>query len=289
VEGTVIENSTSASVASQNTMPSSLKSARYDEDPQSYFGFLLAVFFVFVFGVSIGHCWWVGDQVAMVSIVVIGVGCFLGYCYGLWKTIGSSAGASLGLWLAEPTSTRLVPYLERFVGQSLPASVSVLVSGLAIAALVTMAFWMVGVIVFRRSGFLKRCDRYSGFLFGFGNSVAIVALILWGLIASESAIKQMQLTRLGNGDVHGDKLTQGMDQVLTATKSSYVMVALGRWNPYLEVPQFQEIKRQLDQLIIQRSSSDAGASPLSSLPAESSLNLQKLIQVMSGGQPSSIK
>jgi len=253
----------------------------YDEDSDSKVGLFLGVFFVFLFGVSIGHCWWVGDLVAMASVGLISVGCFLGYCVGLWQTIGSSTGASLGLLLAEPTSNRLVPYLEKQFGQSVPASAGMLVSGLGIALLVITVFWIVGIIVLRRSRFLKRCDQYTGFLFGLGNSVAVVALLLWGLLASESTIKQ---TQRHNGIANQDNVVQGMNQVLAATKNSYVMIALNGWNPYLEVPQFQEIKRQFDAMLVKRSSGEVDSLPLNVGPTEPALGLQKLIQFMSNRQ-----
>lgn len=269
-------------------MQNSFNSARDGDESASKFGLFVGILFIFLCGVSIGHCWWIGDVVAMVSVGFISLGCFLGYCLGLWRTIGPSVSASLGFLLAERTSPFLIPIVEKQLGQTFTASTGMLVSGLAVAVLVSLVFWTVRVFVIRKSRLLKSLDQYTGFLFGFGNSVAVVALFLWGLIASEPAIMQLRHSK-SHGSDRADQLVRKLDEVLVATKRSYVMFALERWNPFFEVPQFRELKHQFDALIAKRASREADYSPLNAEKAETDPGLQKLIQTMFKGQSSGVK
>ena len=248
----------------------------YEEESGTSLGLLSGILILFLFGASIGHCWWVGDYVAMVSIGAINIGCLLGYCLGLWKTIGSAAGVAVGFYMAESASTHLVPQIEKQLGRSLTVAQGQLVSGVAVGLLVSFVFAIVGFFLFRSSRFLKRCDRYSGFVFGLGNTTALVAILLWGLLASEPMIQQLQKS------AGASLLVQRLDLALTATKQSYVMGALEQWNPFSSVPQFQELKKQLDELVEKRAFEESGRGTIGTGRAPADLGLQRLIDVVFG-------
>ncbi len=260
------------------------------ETPESTGNPILAIGLVSLIGILCGYFWWIGDQVAMVSLGLIDLGCVVGYWYGIWRTVGSSVGVWAGCQLAAPSATHLVPILEKQFGQSVPTQTGLLLSGIAAGTLATLIFWMVGKVVFRRSRFLKRCDQYAGFTFGFANAVALVALVLWGVLASEPEIKRRQQMTFGAKSEQADQISQRLNQILVATKNSYVMVALRGWNPFLELPQLKKIKQQFDAMIAQKSSSKPNHHGLlEDVEPSQGLEMQRLIQTMFNGEMGGIK
>lgn len=238
-------------------------SANYEDDTVTSSVPIAGILFLFLFGASFGHCWWVSDYVAMTSVGVVGAGCLVGYWYGIWRAVGSTVGLWAGVQFAVPASIRLVPWVERQLSYTVPPAYGVFMSGLFVGLCVTVVFWGIGMILFRSSPFLKRCDRYAGFAFGGANAVLLVALPLWGLLASESEIMKMKQTATvshsenENGPVD---MSERLVALLSATKKSYVMRGLERWSPFVDFPIVRDLKTKIQSSIASKPSDGSNGS-----------------------------
>ena len=251
---------------------------------------ILAILFFAVVGAAIGHCWWVGDHVATGTTAIIGMGGAVGYWYGIWRTIGSSVGLYMGYQYASPAAAQLVPILEKQIGQSIPATTALLFSGALVGIGVTLVFFVVGVVMFRRSQTLKQHDRKAGFVFGLLNSTSIVALTLWGLLTAEPKIQELQQIHAGQNNQQANSIASKLDLALIATKKSYVMIALRGWNPFDEVAYLKNAKEQWIGLIAgnQVSENRNAGSFQSNRPTQGD-DMQKLIQALFQGSNDKIK
>lgn len=265
-------------------------SSSYSESSEPRDVSTIAILFFALVGAAMGHCWWVGDHVASATTAIIGLGGALGYWYGIWRTIGSSVGLYVGFEYAAPTAAQVVPMVEKQFGQTIPSNAALLISGGLVGLGVTLVFFVVGALMFRRSQTLKKYDRDVGFAFGLLNATAIMALTLWGLLAAEPKIHELRQLQVGQKNEESDSITNKLDLALVATKKSYVMFALREWNPFNEVVYLKNAKEQLESLIVERQANEHR----SALPSESTgLNLssemQKLIQTMNKGSNDKIK
>lgn len=207
------------------------------------------LFFVLV-SAAIGHCWWVGDHVATAALAVIGLGGALGCWYGIWRTIGSTVGLYVGCKYAAPAAAQVVPMIEKQFGQNIPSSAALLISGALVGLGVTLVFFVIGALMFRRSQTLKQYDRNLGFGFGLLNTTSIVALTLWGLLAAEPKIQELQQIQAGQRTKASDSIAKKLDLALVATRKSYVMFALREWNPFNDVAYLKNAKEQLESIIV---------------------------------------
>ena len=217
---------------------------------------ILGILFFLVVGALLGHCWWIGDPVTTFAIAAIGVGSVVGYWYGIWRTVGTSIGLYTGYQYAALVASQMVPMIEKQFGQPIPASTGILLSGALVGIGVTFVFLIVGIVMFRYSQTLKQYDRYLGFAFGIANSASLVALVLWGLLAAEPKIREFQQFHASQISDQSANLSLRLDQVLIATKSSYLMPALREWNPFDKLPYLKSVKEQLESVIAARSAVD---------------------------------
>lgn len=206
--------------------------------------------FIFVFGVAIGHCWWIGDTVSAASLVLVALGGFLGYYCGLWRTLASSVGMFAGYQLAVPTADRLVPFLQGQLNQSIEPKIGLAISSVVAGVVATLFLIIVGVFL-RRNAFLKRCDQYTGFAFGLASTTATVALVFWVLLASEPDIERsrqiaQQNKAYGHASDNQSIAIERLSALVHAAKSSYLMVGLKSWNPFIDVAYFREMKAKIE-------------------------------------------
>jgi len=265
-------------------------SSSYSEQSEPKDVSILAILFFAVVGAAIGHCWWVGDHVATGTTAIIGLGGAVGYWYGIWRTIGSSVGLYVGYQYAAPVAVQVVPMLEKQIGQSIPVTSSLLISGALVGICVTLVFFVVGALIFRRSQTLKQYDRKVGLVFGLLNSTTFVALTLWGLLAAEPKIQELQQMQAGQKNQQTNSLASKLDSALIATKKSYVMFALREWNPFNEVAYLKSAKEQLEGLIAEsQSSENRNAGPVETNRPTQGDDMQKLIQSLFHGNNDKIK
>ena len=265
-------------------------SSTYSEQSEPRDVSISAILFFAVVGAAIGHCCWVGDQVGTGTTAIIGIGGAVGYWYGIWRTIGSSVGLYVGYQYAAPAAAQVVPILEKQIGQSIPVSTALLISGALVGIGVTLVFFVVGALMFRKSHTLKQYDRKAGFVFGLLNSTTIVALTLWGLLAAEPRIQALQQMQSGQKDQQANSIASKLDLALVATKKSYVMLALRGWNPFNEVAYLKSTKEQLEGFIAERQFSENRLTgPGESKKPTQGADMQKLIQALFQGNNDKIK
>lgn len=224
-----------------------------------------SILFVFGFGVAFGHCWWVGDQVASATVVLIAIGGLGGYYCGLWRTIASSVGMCVGYQLATPTSHYLVPFLQNQVNQTIEPATGKIVSGIVAGLVATFLLVIVGMFL-RRNSFLKRVDQYTGFAVGLISAAASVALVFWVLLASEPSIERSRQIAQQNkafDDSNGANplAIDRLASLLAATKKSYVMVGLKAWNPFIDVLYFRDLKARIELSVASAKSTTSNFSP----------------------------
>jgi hypothetical protein len=122
-----------------------------------YFGIVL----LFLAGAAMGHCWWVGDVIAVGALFAILVGSLFGYFCGLWRSLASTVGMFIGFQFALPVSTRLIPFLEGQFHQSIPPTVGLAISGFATGVVSTLGLLLVGMLL-RRNTMFRIVDQYLG-------------------------------------------------------------------------------------------------------------------------------
>lgn len=211
-----------------------------------YFGILL----LFLAGAAMGHCWWVGDFIALGALFAILVGSVFGYFCGLWRSLASTIGMFIGFQFALPVSTRLVPFLEGQFHQSIPPTVGLTISGFATGVITTLVLLLVGMLLRRNTAF-RIVDQYAGGIAGLCSSVAGFALVFWVVLATEPKIQQSQELAERNETLSPGKDTRRvalsrLTEFIDATKKSYVMVGLRSWNPFVDVAYFRDLKKQME-------------------------------------------
>ena len=183
----------------------------------------------------------------MASSAAIGGG--VGYCCGLWRSIASSVGMCAGYQLATPTSDYLVPFLQNQFNQTIEPANGRALSGIVVGILASLLLLVVGMFL-RRNVLFRRFDQYTGFAFGFVSTTACIALVFWVLLASEPAIERSRQIAQQNKAFDGSNGTplpiERLTSLLKATKSSYVRVGLRKWNPFIDVPYFRDLKAKIE-------------------------------------------
>jgi len=245
-----------------------------------------SILFVFGFGLALGHCWWVGDRVASATIVLVAIGGLAGYYCGLWRTIASSMGMCVGYQLANPTAEYLVPFLQNQINQTIEPATGKIISGIVAGLVATLLLVIVGLFL-RRNAFLKRFDQYTGFAFGLISATACVASVFWILLASEASIDRsrqiaQQNKALGDSDGANPLAIDRLASLLAATKTSYVMVGLKAWNPFIDVPYFRDLKAKIE-LSVSAAKNTGSKNPLQGIGDFGSLDAGNMFQKMSNG------
>jgi uncharacterized membrane protein required for colicin V production len=210
----------------------------------------LGIVFLFLMGAAMGHCWWIGDPIALGTLFVLSIGCLTGYFCGLWRSIASTVGMFIGYQFALPVSVRLVPFLEGQFHRTIQPTIGLAISGFAAGIVATLGLLLVGIFL-RRNSMFRRVDQCAGGIAGLCSSVAGVALVFWVLLASEPTIRQSWEIAERDETLSKGKNTRyvalsRLTEFIDATKKSYVIVGLRSWNPFLDVAYFRDLKKQTE-------------------------------------------
>ncbi|MFN7891791.1 MAG: CvpA family protein [Pirellula sp.] len=240
-----------------------------DLQPSSfpYFGIVL----LFLLGAGMGHCWWVGDVIAIGALFVLLVGSLVGYFCGLWRSLASTVGMFIGYQFALPISVRLLPFLEGQIHQSIEPTIGIAISGLAAGSVATLGILWIGVFL-RRNTMFRIVDQYAGGVAGLCSSVVGVALVFWVVLAAEPTIRQSREIADRNEMLSLGKDTRyvaliRLTEFIDATKKSYVMVGLRSWNPIVDVAHIRDLKKQIEtSLDPARWNSETNGGILGSIP-----------------------
>jgi len=214
----------------------------------------LPVIILFAIGFVAVHCWVVRDWVALSTVIAVMVGGLAGYWWGMWRSLASSAGCYFGYALASPTADRLIPFVETQWKQTLDRPTWLLISGIVVAAAVTLFLIIIGMML-RRNEALKAYDHRAGFLLGVASTSVSAAMIFWVLLAAEPTIEQSRRViqntpSLANASATQSIAIERMSDLLVALKKSYVMIALKPWNPITEVAYLRELKSTIESSLI---------------------------------------
>jgi len=221
-----------------------------DSESSSPLATFLPVIILFAIGFVAVHCWVVRDWVALSTVIAVMVGGLAGYWWGMWRSLASSAGCYFGYALASPTADRLIPFVETQWKQTLDRPTWLLISGIVVAAVVTLLLIVIGTLL-RKNETLEACDHRAGFLLGVASTSVSVAMIFWVLLAAETTIEQSRrviqnIPSLANEGATQSIAVEKLSDVLVALKKSYVMIVLKPWNPIIEVAYLREMKSTIE-------------------------------------------
>ena len=242
-----------------------------DSESSSPIATFLSLIILFAIGFVAVHCWVVRDWVALSTVVAVMVGGIAGYWWGMWRSLASSVGCYAGYALASPTADQLIPFVENQWKQTVDRPTGLLVSGIVVAAAVTLLLIVIGTLL-RKNETLEAYDHRAGFLLGVASTSVSAAMIFWVLLAAEPTIEQSRRViqntpSLANASATQSIAIERMSDLLVALKKSYVIVALKPWNPIVEVAYLREMKSTIESSLTkpQDANQSSGGFELSTL------------------------
>ncbi len=219
-------------------------------------------------GCAFGVFYSIEDKLAAFALLIVGGGGVIGFATGAWKLFSMLAGSAAAYFLAAPTASYLIPFIEQSLAEKVSSPLMGLVlSGIVAGCAVTVILMSVGTLLINRVDALKWLDQSFGLLGGSAQTAGMVAVVLWGILALEPHIRELRNTHMGEDAAQSQNIHARLLDIAGATRKSQLLSYLGKWNPFLEVPQLSSLINQTGRFVRAIQNSDGDPSTLAEVLA----------------------